>query len=95
MELSVINPGFVLGPLMDSTHIGTSADTIRKMMIGAYPGNPNYTLAIVDVRDVAAAHLMAMTTPATNGNRYLCAVESIWFVEMAKILSRNFADGCY
>jgi nucleoside-diphosphate-sugar epimerase len=68
---------------------------IRNMMIGAYPGNPHYMLAIVDVRDVAAAHLMAMTTPAANGNRYLCAVESNWFVEMAQILSRNFANRGY
>lgn len=95
MGLSVINPGFVLGPLLDGTHVGTSADVIRNMMIGAYPGNPIYMLAIVDVRDVAAAHLMAMTTPAANGNRYICAAQSIWFVEMAQILARNFADRGY
>ena len=65
------------------------------MMISAYPGNPNYMLTLVGVRDVASAHLIAMTTPSTNGNRYLCAVESIWFVEMAQILGRNFANRDY
>ena len=91
MELSVINPGFVFGPLMDDTHYGTTPDIIRKMMRGAYPGCARFMLAIVDVRDVATAHLMAMTTPAASGNRYICAVESIWFTEVAQILQRNFA----
>ena len=38
MELSVINPGFIFGPLLDSTQIGTSAQTIRDILAGANPG---------------------------------------------------------
>jgi nucleoside-diphosphate-sugar epimerase len=95
LELSVINPGFVQGPLLDGTHYGTSADTIRRLMTGKIPGIPRTMFGIVDVRDVATAHLAAMVRPQANGNRYLCVSGALWFVEIARILQENFADQGY
>lgn len=48
-------------------------------------------MAIVDVRDVAKAHVLAMKNPQTDGQRIiLSAVPSLWFKEMAKVLDKEF-----
>jgi nucleoside-diphosphate-sugar epimerase len=95
MELSVINPGFVMGPLLDGQHFGTSAETIRKVLAGEYPGFARIMFSIVDVRDVAAAHLAAMINPIAAGKRYLCTVDAMWFKELCDILHRRYADQGY
>jgi hypothetical protein len=35
----------------------TSGEVIRKIMTGGYPGLPKLFMTVVDVRDVAYAHL--------------------------------------
>lgn len=94
-ELAVINPGFVMGPLLDGSVLGTSASTIRDFLSGAYPGTLRISWSVVDVRDVATAHLAAMTNPRAAGNRYICSSELIWFTDVAKLLKKNFADRGY
>jgi dihydroflavonol-4-reductase len=95
MELAVINPSFVMGPLLDGKHFGTSAETIRKIMAGEYPGTARITFNIVDVRDVAAAHVIAMTSPQAAGKRFLCATDTLWFREICQILHQQFASRGY
>jgi len=41
------------------------------MLDGAMPAFPNLFIPIVDVRDVANAHILAMTRPAAAGERFL------------------------
>ena len=67
LELAVINPANVFGPLLDPRHT-SSPELIIRMMRGAYPGCARFHWMLVDVRDVAAAHLPAMTSPATDGS---------------------------
>jgi dihydroflavonol-4-reductase len=88
-ELAVINPGFVLGPLMNEDP-GTSGELIRKLMVREMPACPEIGFAPVDVRDVATAHRLAMERPEAAGNRYICAGEHIWVQDMAKILAAEF-----
>lgn len=95
MELAVINPGFVLGPLLDGSHFGTSAETIRKYLAGEYPGTSRSSFTLVDVRDVAAAHIAAMTSPLAAGKRYCCVAEVCWLQEIAQILDRHFRERGY
>ena len=94
LELAVINPGLVLGPLLEQDH-SPSIETIRKLMRREYPGCPRLGWPIVDVRDVAAAHVAAMTTPEANGQRFCCCVDFVWMREMAAILTRHFGDRGY
>lgn len=88
-ELTVINPGFVLGPMM-STVGGTSAELIKRLLNRGMPACPEVGWAVVDVRDLARAHLLAMTTPAAAGNRYICAGDHMWLGEMARVLAAEF-----
>lgn len=94
-ELTVINPSNVMGPLLDGADLGTSATTIKDFLSGAYPGTARISLFLVDVRDVAAAHLAAMINPRADGNRYICASEFIWLTDVAKLLNKNFAKRGY
>ncbi len=95
LELTVINPSFVMGPLLDGAALGTSAKFIKGFLSGTYPGTARISMTIVDVRDVAAAHLAAMRNPMATGNRYICASELIWLTDVVKLLNQNFAERGY
>lgn len=94
MELAVINPGAVLGPIL-SPDSGTSVEIVRQLMARAMPAAPRIGFVIVDVRDVAAAHIAAMTVPEAAGRRYLCALPQVWFSDVAKILDQRFGPEGY
>jgi len=94
MELAVINPGAVLGPILNSDS-GTSGEIVRQIMVRAIPACPHIGFSCVDVRDVASAHLAAMMTPAAAGKRFICAIEFSWMVEIAKILDEHFRKDGY
>jgi nucleoside-diphosphate-sugar epimerase len=84
-ELVTINPSLVLGPLIDPDG-SASVEAIRKLMAREAPGCPRLGFALVDVRDVAAAHIAAMTSPKAAGNRYVCSGEFMWLRDIAHTL---------
>ena len=75
-ELSVVNPGFVLGPALDKD-LSTSHHVMRMLGRGTYPAVPRIAYPIVDVRDVAAAHVAAMKEPSAAGERFICATDTL------------------
>lgn len=85
LELTTINPGMVLGPIMESD-IGTSALVVKMLLDGAFPGTPKIGWPIVDVRDVAALHIMAMTHPKAAGERFIAANDFMWMNDIAHVL---------
>jgi dihydroflavonol-4-reductase len=89
LELAVINPGLVLGPLLDARN-GTSVDLVRKLLAGEFPGLPDFGFSLVDVRDVADAHLRAMTVPAAAGERFIAAGRFLSVREIADVLREAF-----
>lgn len=93
-ELAVINPGFVAGPLLSDV-AGTSAEVIKRLLNREMPACPKLGWAMVDVRDIANAQLLAMTKPEAAGNRYICAGEHIWMRDIAKILDSEFRPRGY
>jgi nucleoside-diphosphate-sugar epimerase len=70
LELSVVNPVGVLGPVLGPDY-STSIQIVQRLMDGALPGCPRLSFGVVDVRDVADLHLRAMTHPAAKGERFL------------------------
>jgi len=86
LELAVVNPVGVFGPALGAD-FSTSIEIIRRLMDGAMPGLPRLTFGVVDVRDVACLHLLAMTDPAANGQRFLAvAGDNISLQELAQLL---------
>ncbi|WP_402467528.1 SDR family oxidoreductase [Isoptericola aurantiacus] len=70
LELVAVNPVAVLGPVTSSSVTGGNA-IVRSILSGQVDSYPNLWIPIVDVRDVAAAHVLAMTAPQAAGQRFL------------------------
>jgi nucleoside-diphosphate-sugar epimerase len=86
MELSVINPVGVFGPLLGPDY-SASIELVKRLMDGSMPGCPRMSFGVVDVRDVAALHLKAMIHPAAKGERFLAVSGNFMTIqEMAKVL---------
>ncbi len=93
-ELTTINPGLVLGPLLGA-EINTSAELVRKLLRRELPGCPDVGWAVVDVRDVADAHVAALTAPAAAGQRFIVAIEHASMLDVARILAARYAARGY
>ena len=86
LELSVVNPVGVFGPVLGPDY-ATSIQLVQRLMDGALPGCPKLRFGVVDVRDVVDLHLRAMTHPAANGERFLAVAGDFMRVqEMALAL---------
>lgn len=94
LELVAINPGVVLGPVLGDT-CPTSLELVRRIMAGKVPGCADIALSVVDVRDVAAVHILAMTAAGAAGMRFLCGIEPVAMVMLATILRRHFGARGY
>ncbi len=70
MELTTMLPVAVMGPVMGKD-ISGSNHIIKAMLDGQIPAFPDVFIPIVDVRDVAAAHIQAMTNRDAAGERFL------------------------
>jgi nucleoside-diphosphate-sugar epimerase len=91
MQLVVVNPGLVLGPLLSSDW-GTSGEMVKRILDHKVPAIPNINFATVDVRDVASAHVSAMTTPEAAGERFICAEANHSMMEIAQILKARYTS---
>ena len=91
-DLVVINPAWILGPSLSPR---TDSFSIRNMINfgdGTYRmGAPEIWSGVVDVRDVAAAHINAGFTPVANG-RYIIASGEATLMDIAKILRKHFGN---
>ncbi|MFJ3404245.1 SDR family oxidoreductase [Promicromonospora sp. NPDC090134] len=94
LELAVINPGLVLGPVQHAAS-GTSVSLVRRLLGREIPAVPELGFAPVDVRDVARAHRLAMEAPHAAGRRYICAGDNVWFGDIARILDEEFGPQGY
>ena len=91
LHYSSVNPGLVLGPALDRD-IGTSASIVQMFLQGKYPGAPRMSIAVVDVRDVARMHRLALETPAPGGGRYLGSAATQWMIDIARALRRHLGE---
>jgi dihydroflavonol-4-reductase len=91
LQLTTINPGLVLGPLLDGDY-GSSVGLIARMMRGRDPMMPRLGFPIVDVRDVATAHVRALATPAAAGLRIAAVADSAWLADLARALKQAWPD---
>lgn len=90
-DLAVINPTVVLGPLLGPDP-GTSSMLVKRLLDGSAPFAPRLGFSIVDVRDVAALHRLAMERPGAGGHRYIAAAGALTLIELARTLRPAFPD---
>ncbi|RIV18789.1 aldehyde reductase [Fibrisoma montanum] len=91
LELTTVNPGVMLGPVIDQD-FGTSANMIIMLMNGSFPALPKIEFDIVDVRSVADLLIRAMEAPQAAGNRYIATAQHLTLKEIAQLLKRHYPE---
>jgi nucleoside-diphosphate-sugar epimerase len=69
-ELVTMLPVAVVGPLLGDGLSGAN-HLVHRVLTGELPGYPDFAVPFVDVRDVAAAHIAALTADDAAGERFL------------------------
>ena len=91
-DLLTINPGWILGPSVSKRADSMSIGTMIQFGDGTYKmGVPELWNGIVDVRDVATAHINAGYTPEASGRHIITSGEAT-LLDIANILLKHFGE---
>ena len=87
MTFCSVNPVAVFGPVANDD-LSTSTELVKQLIDGSIPALPNMGICVIDVRDVAKAHILAIEAPAekVRGQRFPTSTEFLWIEEMAQIV---------
>ncbi len=89
-ELTTVNPVVVFGPSLGKG-VNTSLEIPRRLLAGEMPAIPDIYFGVVDVRDVADLHVLALESPKAAGQRYIAVSDepSVSIREMATHLKQS------
>ena len=90
-EFTTILPAGIFGPVLTKSGLG-SVQLIQGLLKGSPSAIPHIGFNIIDVRDVAAIHIMAMTAPEAAGERFIAAGQFMWMDDVAAILRDKLGD---
>jgi cinnamoyl-CoA reductase len=90
VDLVVVNPSLVLGPLLQPS-VNASTRHILKYLDGSVRTYADAVQAYVHVRDVADAHARVYEDPGARG-RYLCAGRTMHRGEVCRVLAKLFPE---
>ena len=91
IRLVHLHPGMVWGPPMIKAHAKASPKLLRDIVSRANPGVPRLMFGTVDVRDVARAHIAALTHPDPP-DRCLLVGDNVWLDDVAAQLQALFPE---
>jgi dihydroflavonol-4-reductase len=84
-RLVTVQPGAIIGPVLGKDR-SYSLQAVERMLTGRMPGLPRLGFSFIDVRDVAALEVAAMTAPDAAGQRLIAADSFLWLSDVARIL---------
>ncbi|NJL54671.1 MAG: NAD-dependent epimerase/dehydratase family protein [Spirulinaceae cyanobacterium RM2_2_10] len=91
-RLVTVNPAFIMGPGISPSATSESFNFMKQLADGTFKsGIPNFGVGLVDVREVADAHLGAAFIPEAEG-RYLISAKNSSVPEIAQILRDQFGN---
>jgi dihydroflavonol-4-reductase len=91
-DLVAVNPSLVIGPGISPFGTSGSFDLVRRLGDGTMRiGTARWGSGVVDVRDLAEAHLRAAFIPQANG-RYIISGHNSDMVELAQALLPRYGD---
>jgi dihydroflavonol-4-reductase len=91
LELVAVDPGLVLGPVLGAD-FSASVEVVKKLLDGSIPALPRFGFNVVDVRDIARLHALAMTTPEAAGERFIGSGDFYWMSDLARMLREGLGD---
>ncbi|KAK7275260.1 hypothetical protein RIF29_16370 [Crotalaria pallida] len=93
MDLVVVNPSFVVGPLLAPQPTSTLF-LILSIVKGLKGDYPNTTVGFVHIDDVIAAHLLAMEEPKASG-RLVCSSSVAHWSQIIQMLRAKYPSYPY
>ncbi|XP_024516399.1 cinnamoyl-CoA reductase 1-like [Selaginella moellendorffii] len=90
LDLIVICPVMVFGPILQPTS-NTTVEALKNIIKGS--SIPNSWVRLVDVRDVAESHIVALENEAASG-RYFCFAHCIHYKDVVSVLAKKFPQHC-
>lgn len=95
IQLSIICPGWIQGPSFHKNAF-TSGDLLIRVFNNDLPAVPEVSFGMVDVRDVALAHIRCIQKLSeTNAKRYILVENSYWLEDIVSIVKDEFAKYGY
>ncbi|SEO42576.1 Nucleoside-diphosphate-sugar epimerase [Flavobacterium sp. CF108] len=89
LELSVVNPMGIFGPSL-YPDLSSGFELLKKILDGSMKAIPDIRLGIVDVRDAAELHILAMESPDAKGQRFLAlSGGTMSLMEIVKLLKEK------
>lgn len=85
-ELVTLLPTAIFGPVLKTGGDLGSLRFIQALAEGRMPGAPKLGFCVVDVRDLARLHVIAMTAPEAAGERFIAGGDFMWFIEISRTL---------
>jgi nucleoside-diphosphate-sugar epimerase len=98
-DLVSLNPPMIYGPLKHTVENVKDLNESNKMIYSKFvnsskdaPLPPNGVHMYVDVRDLAIAHVKAVTTPEAGGQRIIVSSKAISSQQISHLLRKNFPE---
>lgn len=88
LQLATVNPVGILGPVLGPDY-SSSVELVKLLREGRLPRLPDVWFGVVDVRDVAGLHLLAMTRPEAAGERFLATAGDALSAQEVALLIRG------
>jgi nucleoside-diphosphate-sugar epimerase len=89
-KLVVMNPAFVMGPMLSPASDSESLQFMKDILGGKYrTGGADLYFAFVDVRDVALAHRLALEKDDAEGRFILCSATR-GFMDVADVIRMKY-----
>lgn len=86
-DMVALNPCVVIGKSLGPA-LNASNQLFRELLTGAFPGIMALNFCMVDVEDVARAHILAMENPDAEG-RYICYSDAMTMAELVELLRQQ------
>ena len=87
-RLVTMHPSVVIGPILAPRHLSGSMGYLDHLVKGKFPFVLKSHINMVDVRDVATAHVNGLEL-GESGKRFVLHAGGIWHKEMALILRKS------
>ena len=78
IEIVTLHPSLIIGKHMISTR-HSQVKAIADLLDGKFFGLPNLYMPLVDLQDVAKAHILALEKEGMAGERFIISQESLSF----------------
>ena len=76
-------------------YVPTSVEAVQIILERKMPLLPKLNMPCIDIRDVATAHVIAMTLPDAAGHRHILSNTYHWLPEIGQILAQEFSSQGY